>query len=47
MWTFREADYNRNMGNYFWQESVYTSQILDFSQIVMDDGMVKALDAYG
>jgi len=46
MWVFREADYNRDMAAYLLQESIYISQILDFSDIVREQGLVEALNVY-
>lgn len=44
--TFNQAQYNVSLGQYYWQESVYTSQILDFSEIVREQGLVNALNTY-
>ena len=43
---FQEGSYNQAWGNYYWMESVYISQILDFTDIMKNDGLVVALNSY-
>jgi len=43
---FNEAAYNTAMANYYWQESVYISQIQDFSSTIDEYGIVYALNNY-
>jgi len=45
--TFDDVLFNRDMGNYYWQEAAYVSQILDFSDIVQQKGIEEALNIYG
>ncbi|MFA5146202.1 MAG: LamG-like jellyroll fold domain-containing protein [Candidatus Omnitrophota bacterium] len=44
---FNQVAYDRAWGQYYWQQSTYTAQILDFTNIVKDKGLVEALDIYG
>ena len=43
VYVFQENLYNQAWGNYYWQEAVYTSQILDFSDIIQERGLEAAL----
>jgi len=43
---FNEDNYNAAWANYYWQEAAYTSQILDFSEIIQEKGFVEALNVY-
>ena len=43
---FQENLYNAAWGQYHWQESVYISQILDFSNITKNQGLEVALNTY-
>ena len=43
---FNQASYDKAWSNYYWQESVYKANIMDFSGIVQEKGFVKALDEY-
>jgi len=44
--TFKQGAYDSAWGQYYWQESVYTSQIIDFSKIIEERGLVDALNTY-
>ena len=46
-WDFNQAAYDRAWGNYNWQQTAYMSQVVDFSDITRDNGLVEALNAYG
>src|SRR3989338_9603015 len=43
---FNDAAYNRAWSNYYWQESAYKANIINFTDIVREKGLVNALDTY-